>query len=553
MNENARKPHDLKSIQERAIRVAPYLRVSTKEQQKEKTIESQKQRLLEEKEKRNWLIADWYIDDGYSGELKSRPGIDRLVREIEERKIELVVMTEPDRLARGFLVQKIFEEDIKEKGAQVEYLSMPPPRTEDEQLAQDIHGLLGGWERSKIKRRTMTGKLIKAKAGLFVGGKSPYGFRYLEKTRKTPGSYERIEEQIHWVKEIFRWYAWEGLSAEAVAKRLSNMMVLTPSGNPLWRSSTVHYILTNEVYAGIAHYNRHRAVPPKNPRASTGYRRLKNTSSEMRDEKEWIAIPLEKPIIDRDLWDRVQVKLRRNAKASPRNTCHPYLLRAKVVCGLCQSPCYGSVSRSILRYQCGNRHRMFPEPKTCSARSVSASTLDSTVWESLCQTLSHPDRLIGELRKVQEERTSKGDFRRQELNRLERELKRKKKAEERLLDLYLSDEHMTPEQYNGRVDRIRIEKQEIEREKQQIERQMRKTINLEEIEKQIKFLYAHVSSRLNMLNFDEKKRIVDLLVDRVIVIGNGVKIEGIIPPLRNIKINRSENVAIASQLPQESV
>ena len=552
MNENARKPHDLKSSQERPIVVGPYLRVSTKEQQKEKTIESQKQPILEEKEKRNWLIADWYIDDGYSGELKSRPGIDRLIREIEERKIELVVITEPDRLARGFLVQKLFEEDIEEKGARVEYLSMPPPRTEDEQLAQDIRGLLGGWERLKIKRRTMTGKLRKAKAGLFVGGKSPYGFRYLGKTRQTPACYEPIKEQTHWVEEIFHWYAWEGLSAEAIAKRLSNRKVLTPLGNRLWRSSTVHYILTNEVYAGVAHYNRHRSVPPKNPRSSTGYRRMKNTSREMRDEKEWISIPVT-PIIDRDLWDRVQVKLRRNAKASPRNTCHLYLLRGKVVCGICASPCYGSVSRSILRYQCGNRHRMFPEPKTCSARSVSASTLDSTIWQSLCQALAHPDRLVSELRKVQEQRSTTGDFRQQEFNRLKRELEKKNKAEERLLEVYLSDEQMTLEQYKGRVDRIRVEKREIETEKQQIERQMKKTIDLDKIEEQIKFLHAHISSRLDMLNFDEKKRIVDLLVDRVIVIGNEVKIEGIIPPLENIKTNRPDNVAIASQLPQESV
>lgn len=553
MNENVRKPHDLRSSQERPIITGPYLRVSTREQEKGKTIEGQRQSILEEKEKRNWLFADWYIDDGYSGELQARPGMDRLLFEIEEKKIEVVPMIDPERLGRSFLIQKILEAEIKERGARVEYLSMPPPKTEDEELAQDIRGLLGGWERSKIRRRTMTGKLMKAKSGLFVGGKSPYGFRYLGKTRQTPACYEPIKEQTHWVEEIFRWYAWEGLSAEAIAKRLSNMKVLTPSGNHLWRSSTVHYILTNEVYAGVAHYNRHRAVPPKNPRASTGYRRLKNTSREMRAEKEWIAIPLEKPIIDRDLWDRVQVKLRRNAKASPRNTRHPYLLRGKVVCGICESPCYGSVSRSTLRYQCGNRHRMFPQPKTCSARSVSASTLDSTIWQSLCQALAHPDRLVSELRKVQEEKTATGDFRQQEFNRLKRELEKKKKAEERLLEVYKYDEQMTLKQYGQEAQKIRAEKREIQREKQQIERQIKKTVNLEKIEEQIKFLHAHISSRLDMLNFDEKKRIVDLLVDRVIVIGNEVKIEGIIPPLENIKTNRPDNVAIASQLPQESV
>ncbi len=546
MSEDYQGSSRAQSSPKNPIIAGPYMRVSTREQQKGKTVEGQRQSILEEKEEKNWLIVDWYIDDGYSGELQVRPGMDRLLAEIEEKKIEVVPMIDPERLGRNFLVQKILEAEIEERGARIEYLSMPRPRTEDEQMAQDIRGLLGGWERLKIQRRTMTGKLRKAKSGLVVGGKAPYGFHYLGKTRQTPGSYEAIEEQTHWVKEIFRWYGWEGLSVEAIAKRLSNRNVPTQSGNRLWRSSTVHHILTNETYAGVAHYNRHRAVPPKNPQASTGYRRLKNTSREIRDEKEWISIPVT-PVIDRDLWDRVQVKLRRNAKASPRNTRHPYLLRGKVICGLCGFPCYGSVSGSILRYQCSNRHRMFPQPKTCTARSVNASALDSAVWESLCQALSHPDRLVSELRRVQEERSTTGDFRRKEYDRLERELEKKKKAEERLLQVFLSDQEMTRDQYQGHVDRIRTERREIEGEKRQIERQMKKTIDLDRIEEQIKFIHAHIDSRLDMLNFDEKKRIVDLLIDRVVVTGNEVKIEGVIPPPANIKTDRLDNVAIASQ------
>jgi len=153
------------------------------------------------------------------------------------------------------------------------------------------------------------------------------------------------------------------------------------------------------------------------------------------------------PIIDRETRDRVQTQLKRNAKTSARNTHHPYLLRGIVICGLCWFPYYGSVSRSGLHYQCGNRHRMFPQPKTCSARSVNASTLDSVVWESLCQALSHPDLLISELKKVQEERGTRGDFRQQELQRVERELEKKQRAEERLLEVYQYDDQMTLEQY----------------------------------------------------------------------------------------------------------
>jgi len=49
-----------------------------------------------------------------------------------------------------------------------------------------------------------------------------------------------------------------------------------------------------------------------------------------------------------------------------------------------------------------------------------------------------------------------------------------------------------------------------------------------------------------MLSFDEKRRVVNLLVDRVIVTGNEVRIEGVIPPIGNTKPNPPEDVGIAS-------
>ncbi len=277
--------------QSRKRRSAPYLRISNKEKEGGQSIEIQLERIKEAAEERRWELLDPYIDDGYSGELLERPGIDRLLDEIEQKRIEVVPITEPDRLARGGLhLQKLLEEEIKERGALVEYLSLRPAKNEDEQLGHDIRGVVSGWERSKIKRRTMRGKLKKARSGFIVGGKAPYGFHYLAKTEQTPGGYEPIEEEVHWVKEMFRWYAWENLSVEGVTERLTEKKVPTQSGNRLWRTSTVHHILTNETYAGIAYYNRRRSVPPKNPRGLTGYRRLKNTSRQTRAPLDYISI-----------------------------------------------------------------------------------------------------------------------------------------------------------------------------------------------------------------------------------------------------------------------
>ena len=533
--------------QSRKRRSAPYLRISNKEKEGGQSIEIQLERIKDAAGERRWELLDPYIDDGYSGELLARPGIDRLLDEIEQNRIEVVPITEPDRLARGDLyLQKFLEEKIKERGAFVDYLSLPPATNEDEQLGHDVRGVVSGWERLKIKQRTMRGKLKKARSGFIVGGRAPYGFHYSAKTEQTPGGYEPLEEEIHWVKEMFRWYAWEGLSVEGVTERLTKKKVPTQTGNRLWRTSTVHHILTNETYAGIAYYNRRRSVPPKNPQGSTGYRRLKNTSRQTRARKEWIPIPVT-PFIDREIWERTQQKLKRNAKESPRNTRHPYLLRGKVVCGECGLPCYGSVSRTNLFYQCSNRHRMFPLPKRCSARSVSVPSLDSTVWQALLSALSHPDIILSQLQEVKDAEATTRDYRKEELKRVKVELEKKKRGERRLIELYKYDQEMSLEHYRESMDKTRAEIANNEKEKENLERQTLRTVNLEEIETDLKFLSSDISSRLHMLSFEDKRKIIELLIEKVTVTEKKVMIEAIVPPGGDVTPTPPNSVAIASQ------
>ena len=501
-------------------RAAIYARVSTSEQEKRQTVQIQVERLTKTIEERNWQLVGKYIDDGYSGELLVRPALDLLLDEIEKKRIEVVLITDPDRLARDHTFQKIIEEQITEEGASVEFLSIPPPKTEYEQLGYDVRGLVSSWERRKIKARTLRGKIRKAKEGHIVGGKAPYGYRYVPRITETPGYYEIVEEEARWIREIFRLYAWEGLSAEAIARHLTEKKVPTKSGNSIWRKSTVYSILTNETYAGVAHYNKHRSIPPKDAGKTRYYRRLKNTSREIRPKEEWIPIKVP-AIIDRETWEQAQKRLKKNAQTSPRNTRHPYLLRGKLVCGLCNLPFYGTPSRSKLFYYCSNRHHNSPLPKTCPAKPVDASILDCTVWESLTKILSHPDILVTGLKRVQ-------------------------KAEQRAAELYTYDEAMTLQSYKQQVERIRAERERLKEEKEDIERQMKRVVNLKKIETQIRFLCNDIIPRLETLSFDEKRKIVDLLVDRVVVTGDKVLIEGNIP-LNNPPIHPSNNVCTASK------
>lgn len=83
-------------------RVALYIRVSTEEQALHgDSIETQKQALMEYAQKNQYKIVECYIDDGFTATSLKRPGLQRLLQDVKEEKIDLIIFTKIDRWSRG--------------------------------------------------------------------------------------------------------------------------------------------------------------------------------------------------------------------------------------------------------------------------------------------------------------------------------------------------------------------------------------------------------------------------------------------------------------------
>ena len=78
-------------------RVSCYCRVSTKDQNCDRQIEE----LREVAENHGWTIVDFYVDEGISGSTKSRPALDRMMKDAMSRKFEMVMTLELSRLGRS--------------------------------------------------------------------------------------------------------------------------------------------------------------------------------------------------------------------------------------------------------------------------------------------------------------------------------------------------------------------------------------------------------------------------------------------------------------------
>jgi site-specific DNA recombinase len=90
------------------MRAAIYVRVSTQRQAQAQTIDQQITRLRAHIGEQDWSLESEhvFVDDGYSGAKLNRPGLDSLRDRAVLAEFDVVVVTEPDRLARNYVHQR---------------------------------------------------------------------------------------------------------------------------------------------------------------------------------------------------------------------------------------------------------------------------------------------------------------------------------------------------------------------------------------------------------------------------------------------------------------
>src|SRR5215216_5192713 len=113
---------------------------------------------------------------------------------------------------------------------------------------------------------------------------------------------EIYEPEAEIVRQIFRAYVEDARSIRQVAHDLYDRAISSPTGKPIWGTSTLQRLLANEAYIGRIYYNRRETI--NGAPAHRGARRTK-TRYRDRPREQWITIPVP-PIIDTDTFQRSQ-------------------------------------------------------------------------------------------------------------------------------------------------------------------------------------------------------------------------------------------------------
>jgi site-specific DNA recombinase len=229
------------------LRVAIYARVSGEQQAKEDTIASQLEAVAQ-RIASDALECDpelRFVDDGVSGSILARPGLERLRDQAAAGAIDRLYMLDPDRLSRKYAYQVLILEELTRCGVEVVFLRNPVGRGPEADLLLQVQGMIAEYERAKIMERCRRGKQHAARRGsVNVLSGAPYGYRYIGKHEGGgEARYQVLAEEARVVRKVFEWVGRERCSIGEVCRRLQRDGVPTRTGKSAWDRSVVWLIL----------------------------------------------------------------------------------------------------------------------------------------------------------------------------------------------------------------------------------------------------------------------------------------------------------------------
>ncbi len=507
-----------------------YARVSTGNQEKQETIQSQVADIKERIKNDGSMLGDnlSFCDDGWTGSVLARPGLDRLRDAVKAKLFQVLYVYDLGRLSRDFLNQLILKKEIEEAGIKIVSLHDINNETPESGFAQNVMGLFHDYERIKIAERFRRGKLYKAKNGILFGWNAPYGYRYVKGDKKTiPGSFVIVQEEAKNIKMIFKWLVDEQMTIRQIILRLFEQKILPRKNKKgYWSTSTLSRLLRDETYVGTTYYNKRVAVEPANPFKKDGYKKVKKSSRKNRVKSEWLSITVPS-IIDTETFNKAQQQLKANSQFCMRNKVHEYLLSTLVKC-TCGNTRAGEGIRNHLYYRCTDRVNRFPLPKECFKSGVNATILDTKTWNEIYNLITNPkliekqyDRWKIKIASNQESH----DY--IDVEKLKKELDEQKEHEERFVKAY-GAKVISLEQLQSQLGEIKLKKSQIMG-KLATSRNNNSPIQKSIILPDLRQFCDTMKAEIDHLDFKERQYVVRQLVDTVVTDGATALVEGSLP------------------------
>jgi site-specific DNA recombinase len=383
------------------MKIACYLRVSTTEQSEEGySISAQKNRLEAFCTSQGWDVVRWYVDEGISAKDTKRPELQRLLKGVQKKAFDVVLVYRLDRLTRSVLdlyslLQEFEKHNVKFKSATEVY----DTTTATGRLFLTLIASLAQWERENLGERVSFGMEEKAKQGKWTVAEPPFGYR------KNGEDLEIVESEAIIIRRIFKMYLSGQYGVRKIAIILNNEGIKTRNGSN-FSDIRVRYFLSNPIYKGTMRYNY-------------------TTNTEHYFEVDNVAPPI---IEDAD-FQQVQLIINNRKRIHPRSATSKHIFSGVLRCARCGKYMTGSTSNTSYKgkkyahrqYVCNDRMNY----KSCDQPSVSEKFLEIRFQDVLSKLNDDDQR-----EKALSKEGNKKDFT-NEIENINEELKKIDKRKER--------------------------------------------------------------------------------------------------------------------------
>jgi site-specific DNA recombinase len=363
---------------------------------------------------------------------------------------------------------------------------------------------------------------------------APYGYRYIRKTDTSDSCYTIVEDEAAVVRQIYQWYAQEGLSIGEIARRLSARGVPTRKNKPRWERSVVWAILRNPAYVGRAAFGKTERAERKRVtrplRQKGGFSRRCSANRE-RPREQWIEIAVP-ALVDEPVFARAQERLAENKRLSPKNTKELTLLQGLLVCAQCGYGLYRTSTRTTRGqakyYRCLGADRWRHLLATaCSCRPIRVEDLDEAVWSQVERLLEESALVRAELQRRRNESMRRNPLQ-QRRQRLQQDLQRVGQQIDKLLDAY-QEGLLGLAELRQRMPGLRKKQSAAQKELEGAHWQALADAQLQQLDQSLESFLGRLKQSAKNLGVAEKQKIIRLLVKEVLVEKDAITVRHCIP------------------------
>ena len=501
---------------------ALYIRLSKEDESEgpSQSVQNQESLLREFVQQHRLSVYDTYVDDGWSGTNFDRPDFQRMIGDIEARKVNMVITKDLSRLGRDYIMTGHYMERYFPEH-RVRYISLLDGiDTGVDSTANDItpfRAIMNDMYAKDISKKIKSVKRDKQRKGQFIGGKPVYGYK-MHPTEKNKIVID--EEVAPVVRRIFA-LALSGMSCRNIATRLNQEGVPTPAtyanlpvARPgpytgLWSSERISEMLQNETYIGNMVQGRSVKISYKSKKC------LRQAPAN------WVVVEgTHEPLVDGETFRKVQLLV--GSRKHTRSRTYDFLLKGLIFCHECGYPLAvlnrkNARGEDVLYFVCRTYQR-FTKAGVCTCHSIKEKTVTDAVVakvREVCQAYLKPDELLPMAREAVEN-AGKGSGLKMELQDLQSRIDSLTAKLDRMYTDRLNG--LLPEADFQRIfSRIKGEREQLEEKRKALAFQQKSPVPSEDRARELvqRFIETAGESRELLVSLIER---VELTEDKEVII-----------------------------------